>query len=93
MKNVGDNVIMTNPEVMAIFRDMELAIIKLMQELGIISPEAGNYMQAQTQFANNQAPQIPQGGIPPNVNPLEFLQLQQMQQLEQMKKMMEQQQK
>lgn len=38
MKNVGDNVIMTNPEIMNIFKDMELAIIKLMQELEIISP-------------------------------------------------------
>lgn len=37
MKNVGDNVIMTNPEIMQIFRDMELAIIRLMQELGIIT--------------------------------------------------------
>ena len=50
MKNVGDNVIMTNPEIMQIFRDMELAIIRLMQELGIITAEAGNMMQAQSQM-------------------------------------------
>ena len=31
MKNVNDTVIMTNLEVTSIFRDMELAIIKLME--------------------------------------------------------------
>lgn len=55
---------------MNIFRDMELAIIKLMQELGIISPEAGNYMQAQTQFPGGQQPQIPLTGMPPGSNPM-----------------------
>ena len=29
---------MTNNDVMAIFKEMEMAIIKLMQELGIITP-------------------------------------------------------
>jgi hypothetical protein len=37
MKNVGDNVILTNPDLMQIFKEMEIAIIKLMQELGIIT--------------------------------------------------------
>ena len=95
MKNVGDNVIMTNPEIMAVFREMETAIIKLMQELGIISPEAGQYMQAQTQIPGGQMPvgQIP-NGLPPGVNPMELLQMQQMQQMqqfEQFQKMMQQQ--
>jgi hypothetical protein len=76
MKNVSDNVIMTNPEIMNIFREMEMAIIKLMQELGIITPEAGSYMQAQTQINPNQVPQIP-NGLPPGVNPMELLQMQQ----------------
>ena len=78
---------MTNPEVMAIFREMELAIIKLMQELGIISPEAGDYMQKQTQFQPGaQTPNL-LAGMQPGTNPLELLQLQQMQQFEQMHKM------
>lgn len=92
MKNVGDNVIMTNPEVMSIFRDMETAIIKLMQELGIITPEAGQYMQAQAQLPQGQ---IPPQGLPPGANSLEMLQmqqLQQMQQFEQFQKFMQQQQ-
>jgi hypothetical protein len=87
MKNVSDNVIMTNPEIMNIFREMEMAIIKLMQELGIITPEAGSYMQAQTQINPNQVPQIP-NGLPPGVNPMELLQ---MQQFEQFQKLMQQQ--
>lgn len=70
MKNVGDNVIMTNPEIMGIFRDMEMAIIKLMQELGIISPEAGNYMQQQTQFNPGQTPPNLLAGMQPGTNPL-----------------------
>jgi hypothetical protein len=94
MKNVGDNVIMTNPEIMAVFREMETAIIKLMQELGIISPEAGQYMQAQAQLPGGQLPQAP-NGLPPGVNPMELLQMQQMQQMqqfEQFQKLMQQQQ-
>ena len=75
---------MTNPEIMAIFRDMELAIIKLMQELGIISPEAGNYMQQQTQFTPGTNPPNLLAGMQPGTNPLELLQLQQMQQMQQM---------
>lgn len=93
MKNVGDNVIMTNPEIMAVFREMETAIIKLMQELGIISPEAGQYMQAQAQIPGAQIPQAP-NGLPPGANPMELLQMQQMQQIqqfEQFQKMMQQQ--
>jgi hypothetical protein len=87
MKNVGDNVIMSNPEIMQVFRDMELAIIKLMQELGIISAEAGNLMQAQSQMPPNQIPQYP-NGLQPGVNPMELLQ---MQQYEQFQKLMQQQ--
>jgi hypothetical protein len=77
---------MTNPEVMGIFRDMELAIIKLMQELGIISPEAGNYMQQQTQFTPGSNPPNLLAGMQPGTNPMDLLQLQQRQQFEQMQK-------
>lgn len=72
---------------------MEIAIIKLMQELGIITQEAGNFMQAQTNIANSQV-QNPNNGLPPGANPLELLQMQQLQQLqqfEQFQKMMQQQ--
>lgn len=69
MKNVGDNVILTNPDLMQIFKEMEIAIIKLMQELGIITQEAGNFMQAQTNIANSQV-QNPNNGLPPGANPL-----------------------
>ena len=54
---------------MNIFKEMELAIIKLMQQLGIISPEAGNYMQAQSQNQGSN----PYGNMPgmqPGTNPL-----------------------
>jgi hypothetical protein len=84
MKNVTDNVIMTNPEIMNIFREMESAIIKLMQELGIISPEAGQYMQNQSQIPPNQVPQYPTGISPGVTNPMELLQMQQIQQMQQM---------
>lgn len=71
---------MTNPEIMGVFREMEVAIIKLMQELGIISPEAGNYMQQQTQFQSGSPTPNLLAGMQPGTNPLELLQLQQMQQ-------------
>lgn len=84
MKNVGDEVIMTNKEVMSIFREMELAIIKLMQELGIITPEAGNYMASQAQVPNPMMNPNLMAGMQPGTNPLDLLQMQQKQQLEQM---------
>lgn len=71
------------------FKDMELAIIKLMQELGVISSEAGNYMQAQTQNSSI----FPPGSLPgmqPGTNPMELLQLQQLQQFEQMQRAQQQ---
>jgi len=79
MKNVSDTVIMTNPEITNIFRDMELAIIKLMEELQIITPEASSMMLNQSQQMNQ-----PQTGLPPGSNPMDLLQMQQMQQMQQM---------
>ncbi len=55
---------------MMIFKDMEMAIIKLMQELGVISPEAGNYMQAQTQNASINFPPGSIPGMQPGTNPM-----------------------
>lgn len=77
---------MTNKEVMEIFKEMELAIIKLMQELNIITPEAGNYMASQAQMPNPLANPNALSGMQPGTNPLELLQMQQRQQLDQMKK-------
>ena len=77
---------MTNKEVMSIFREMELAIIKLMQELGIITPEAGNYMASQAQVPNPMMNPNLMAGMQPGTNPLDLLQMQQKQQLEQMQK-------
>ena len=72
---------------MTIFRDMELAIIKLMQELDIISAEAGNMMANQAQLPNPMMMGNPNmlGGMP-GTNPLELLQMQQKQQFEQMQR-------
>ena len=66
---------------------MELAIIKLMQELGIITPEAGNYMASQAQMPNPMMgnPNLV-AGMQPGTNPLDLLQMQQRQQLEQMQR-------
>ena len=80
---------MQNVDIMNIFKDMQLAIIKLMQELGIISPEAGNYMQAQSQNPTN-SPYGVMPGMQPGTNPLELLQLQQLQQFQQMQRAQQQ---
>ena len=77
---------MNNKDVMTIFRDMELAIIKLMQELNIISSEAGNYMANQAQLPNSMMGNPNMMGGMPGTNPLELLQMQQRQQFEQMQR-------
>jgi hypothetical protein len=61
---------MQNVDIMNIFKEMELAIIKLMQELGIISPEAGNYMQVQSQSQGNNPYGNIMPGMQPGTNPL-----------------------
>ena len=84
---------------MGIFKEMEMAIIKLMQELGIITPEAGNMMQEQAKQGLQGMPPMGgapgtaggAGGMPPGANPLDMLQLQQLAQFEQMQKFMQQQ--
>ena len=75
---------------MAIFKEMEMAIIKLMQQLGIITPEAGKIMASQAQGQGSLPnPNMVPGGMPPGSNPLELLQMQQRQQFQQMKKAQE----
>lgn len=45
MKNVNEEAIATNPELVKIFKEMEISIIKLMQNLGVIPPEVGKVME------------------------------------------------
>lgn len=97
MKNVSEEVISTNPELVKIFRDMEISIIKLMQSLGVIPPEVGKAMEqsaAQRGEAIQGQPQQQQqmfanGPLPHSNNPLDMLQMQQMQQMQQMFGMMQ----
>lgn len=88
MKNVGEQAIQTNPGLIQLFREMELAIIKLMQKLEIIPEDVGKYME-QTAQQRGQAPQqlpqqMPNMGMMPGSNPMDLLQMQQMQQMQQM---------
>ena len=91
MKNVSEDIISTNPELIKIFREMEIAIIKLMQEIGVIPPEVGKMMQQSANqrvnpIQNPQQQQIPgmMPGMMPGNNPMDMLQMQQMQQMQQM---------
>ncbi len=89
MKNVGEQAIQTNPGLIQLFREMELAIIKLMQKLEIIPEDVGKYMEqtAQSRGQNPQqiqAQQLANMGMMPGSNPMDLLQMQQMQQMQQM---------
>jgi hypothetical protein len=62
---------------------MEIGIIKLMQHIGVVTPEAGQILE---QGANQRAQgqQIPAqlpGGMMQGMNPMDMLQMQQMQQM------------
>lgn len=90
MKNVTEDIISTNPELIKIFRDMEIAIIKLMQEIGVIPAEVGKMMEQsaaqRTNSTQQQQPMVPgmMPGMMPGNNPMDMLQMQQMQQMQQM---------
>ena len=45
MKNVSEEVISTNPELVKIFKDMEISIIKLMQSLEVIPSNVAQMME------------------------------------------------
>lgn len=45
MKNVSEEVIAQNPDLSKIFQDMEIGIIKLMEHIGVVTPEVGKYLQ------------------------------------------------
>lgn len=80
---------MSNPKLGEIFKEMEIAIIKLMQKLEIIPENVSQYMlQATQQRSNEPAGQNPLGGMMPGSNPMEMLQMQQMAQFQQMQQMM-----
>lgn len=69
MKNINDEVISKNVEFQTIFKDMEIAIIKLMQFMGLITTDAGNILEqnvSKPQFS--QQPVVP--GMLPGSNPL-----------------------
>lgn len=97
MKNLGEEVLTTNPEFMKIFREMEMGIMKLMQDLDVIPPEVADIMkqqQAMMQQMGNPGlmpPGMMPGQVPPMMpglgtssNPMEMLQAQQMQQMQAM---------
>lgn len=72
---------------------MELEIIKLMENIGVIPQQVSQYMQnqafippinvANTGLAQQNPSNLPTGGVLPGSNPMDLLQLQQLQQLQQ----------
>lgn len=91
---------MTNPEFTELFNDMELKIIKLMEQIGVIPEQISQYMQNQAKIpAGVQPPNLPNfnpamlgGGMLPGSNPMDLLQLQQIYQMQQMQQMQQNQQ-
>jgi len=57
MKNLGENVITSNPEFIQIFRSMEMGIMKLMQSLDVIPPEVAQMMKQQQAFMEQMGAQ------------------------------------
>lgn len=75
---------MTNPDFTGLFKEMELNIIKLMEQIGAIPEQLSQYMQTQTTTAP-QGQSLPgAGGVLPGSNPMDMLQLQQFMQMQQM---------
>jgi len=91
---------MTNPEFTELFNDMELKIIKLMEQIGVIPEQISQYMQNQAKLpVGVQQPNVPNfnpamlgGGMLPGSNPMDLLQLQQFYQMQQMQLLQQQQQ-
>jgi hypothetical protein len=84
-------VILTNSDFTEIFKSMEMEIIKLMENIGVIPQQVSQYMQNQAFIppVGNIPPNLPQinpsiGGVLPGSNPMDLLQLQQIQQFYQM---------
>jgi len=87
-------VLLSNPEVANIFREMEQCIITLMMDCGIITEDMAKVIQMQSQniqnnvgdLGQNPSAQNPMGGVLPGSNPIELLQNQQRHQFDQMQK-------
>jgi hypothetical protein len=83
---------MTNPDFNELFKDMEVRIIKLMEQIGVIPEQISQYMQNQASLpypaaqTNQQQPNpaFLSGGLLPGSNPMDLLQLQQFYQMQQM---------
>ena len=87
MKNVTDQVILTNPGFNMLFKEMEMNIVKLMEQIGAIPEQLSQYMQQQQSAANTQGLGFPHpgaSGLLPGSNPIDMLQLQQYMQMQQM---------
>jgi hypothetical protein len=89
---------MTNPEFSELFRDLEIKIIKLMEQIGAIPEQISQYMQNQSSGpitgpgVNMPLPGgNPLGGMLPGSNPMDLLQFQQFMQMQQMQQQMQQQ--
>jgi hypothetical protein len=79
---------MTNPEFSELFRDLEIKIIKLMEQIGAIPEQISQYMQ------NQSSGPITGPGVNmplPGSNPMDLLQFQQFMQMQQMQQQMQQQ--
>jgi hypothetical protein len=85
---------MTNPEFSALFKDLELNIIKLMETIGAIPEQISQYMQSQTNAplpGPGQSPSMnPLGGMLPGSSSMDMLQLQQFLQMQQMQQLQQQ---
>lgn len=76
---------MSNPDFAALFKEMEMNIIKLMEQIGAIPEQLSQYMQAQSANTPQQNQSLPgAGGVLPGSNPMDMLQLQQYMQMQQM---------
>lgn len=65
---------MTNPELGKLFQEMELSVVRLVQELEIVSPDMSKYMEESIlhpeKFMQGMPPgMIPSGMIPPGMAP------------------------
>jgi hypothetical protein len=77
-KTVDNSALMKTPELIEMFKEMEVAIIHLMQKLELIPEELGNLMAQQGNLQTNQLPTSPQGLLP-GADPMALLQFQQKQ--------------
>lgn len=78
--------ILSNPVFSALFKDLEVKIIKLMENIGAIPEQISQYMQNQSSLPVGPVnpAQSPMGGMLPGSNPMDLLQLQQFMQMQQM---------